>query len=422
MNNKKISNIKARHIFDSRGVPTITCTVTLADGSCGTASVPSGASTGKYEAHELRDNTAAYHGKGVFNAIYNVNRDIAEALVGMDGENQYLIDKTMTELDGTENKSRLGANAILSVSLATAHACAASNGIPLYRYLGGIRANTLPLPMMNIINGGAHADNNLDIQEFMIIPRSANSMVEAMNHANEVYHTLKLLLREEGLSTTVGDEGGFAPNLKDDREALDLIVEAIEKAGFAPGRDISIALDVAASEWYHKGEYILPKRQKRMTSAELIEYISSLTREYPIVSIEDPLGEEDYIGFAEITRSLPHLQIVGDDFFVTNPERIKAGIEKKCANAVLIKPNQIGTLTETLNAISLAQNNGYGVIISHRSGETTDTTIADIAVATNAGQIKTGAPARGERTCKYNRLLEIEDSMNKAGRYGLKNL
>jgi enolase len=310
----------------------------------------------------------------------------------------------------------------LSVSLATAHACAASNGIPLYRYLGGIRANTLPLPMMNIINGGAHADNNLDIQEFMIIPRSANSMVEAMNHANEVYHTLKLLLREEGLSTTVGDEGGFAPNLKDDREALDLIVEATEKAGFAPGRDISIALDVAASEWYHKGEYILPKRQKRMTSAELIEYISSLTREYPIVSIEDPLGEEDYIGFAEITRSLPHLQIVGDDFFVTNPERIKAGIEKKCANAVLIKPNQIGTLTETLNAISLAQNNGYGVIISHRSGETTDTTIADIAVATNAGQIKTGAPARGERTCKYNRLLEIEDSMNKAGRYGLKNL
>lgn len=419
-NNTKITNICARHIFDSRGVPTITCTVTLSDGSMGQASVPSGASTGKYEAHELRDNTAAYHGKGVFNAIYNINRDISKAICGMDGKNQFLIDRTMIELDGSKNKSNLGANAILAVSLAVSHACANSYNMPLFRYIGGTRANTLPLPMMNILNGGAHADNNLDIQEFMIIPRSANSMVEAMNHANEIYHTLKLILREEGLLTAVGDEGGFAPNLRDDREALDLIIEAIEKSGFHPGHDITLAIDVAASEWYHKGEYILPKRQKRMTSDQLIEYISTLTREYPIVSVEDPLADEDLAGFEKITRELSHIQIVGDDLFVTNPERIKEGIEKKCANAVLVKPNQIGTLTETLDAIALAQNNGYGAIISHRSGETTDTTIADLAVAVNAGQIKTGAPARGERTCKYNRLLEIEDMMDKWGRFGNK--
>ena len=270
----------------------------------------------------------------------------------------------------------------------------------------------MPLTMMNIINGGAHANNGLDIQEFMIVPQNTSSMVENMNHANEIYHTLKLILREKGLSTAVGDEGGFAPNIKEDREALDLIVEAIEKAGFKPGKDVTIALDIAASEWYHKGEYILPKSQKRMTCRQLIDHLSSLTAEYPITSIEDPLGDEDIIGFRTITKELPHLQIVGDDLFVTNPKRIAEGIKEGCANAVLIKPNQVGTLTETLDAIALAKNNGYGVIISHRSGETEDTTIADLAVATNCGQIKTGAPARGERTCKYNRLLEIEDMIS----------
>lgn len=408
----EIVDVKARHIFDSRGVPTVSASVTLADGSVGTASAPSGASTGQYEAHELRDNKPAYHGKGVFQAIYNVNRDIADFIRGMDGENQRKIDEALICLDGSENKGKIGANAILPVSLAVAKACAASHRLPLFRYIGGIQGGRMPLTMMNIINGGAHANNGLDIQEFMIVPQNTSSMVENMNHANEIYHTLKLILREKGLSTAVGDEGGFAPNIKEDREALDLIVEAIEKAGFKPGKDVTIALDIAASEWYHKGEYILPKSQKRMTCRQIIDHLSSLTAEYPITSIEDPLGDEDIIGFRTITKELPHLQIVGDDLFVTNPKRIAEGIKEGCANAVLIKPNQVGTLTETLDAIALAKNNGYGVIISHRSGETEDTTIADLAVATNCGQIKTGAPARGERTCKYNRLLEIEDMIS----------
>lgn len=413
----RISKIKARQIFDSRGVPTVECEVQLECGAIGIAAVPSGASTGEYEAVELRDNGPGYLGKGVQNAVNNVNTEIFTALRGQRADKQYKIDKIMCELDGTENKSRLGANALLSVSLATAKAAAAAYGLPLYKYLGGVQARTLPVPMLNIMNGGAHASNNLDIQEFMIAPVGAKNFEEAMKMSTEIVWHLKKILQKDELSVSVGDEGGFAPNLESDEEALKYIIRAIEFAGYVPGKDIKISLDVASSEWYNGSTYFLPKRKITMTSEELIDYIADLVNRYPIYSVEDPLSENDWEGFTNITKRLPDIQIVGDDLFVTNTKRLQKGIDLKCANAILIKPNQIGTLTETLEAISLAQTHGYKAVISHRSGETEDTTIADIAVATNAGQIKTGAPVRGERTCKYNRLLKIEEELCKSAKY-----
>jgi len=413
----RIKNVKARQIFDSRGVPTVECEVVLECGAIGVAAVPSGASTGEYEAVELRDKGTDYLGKGVLKAVNNVNTEIFNAIRGELADRQYKIDKIMCELDGTENKSRLGANAILSVSLAVAKAAACAYGLPLYKYLGGVSARTLPVPMLNIMNGGAHASNNLDIQEFMIAPVGAKSFAEAMKMSTEIVSHLKNILKEDELSVAVGDEGGFAPNLESDEDALKYIIRAIEFAGYVPGKDVKIALDVASSEWYNGSTYYLPKRKITMTSGELIDYISDLVKKYPIYSVEDPLSENDWDGFAQITKRLPEYQIVGDDLFVTNTKRLQKGIDLKCANAILIKPNQIGSLTETLEAIHLAQKNGYKAVISHRSGETEDTTIADIAVATNAGQIKTGAPVRGERTCKYNRLLKIEEELCKSARY-----
>lgn len=411
----KIKKIEAHQILDSRGIPTICTKVILESGVFAYASVPSGASTGKYEAVELRDNEKnEYNGKGVKNAINNVNTVINQLLEGISVFNQTEIDKKMTDEDATQNKSRLGANAILSVSLACAKAAAKSLNSELYRYIGGINANTLPIPMMNILNGGAHADNNVEIQEFMIFPSGAHSFLDAMKIGTEIYYSLKDILKSKNLSTAVGDEGGFAPNLEKDSQALDLIVQSIEKAGYRPGHDVFICLDIAASEWAkNKNNYIFPKENRPVSVDELFYYYENLIKNYPIFSIEDPFSEDDFLNFAKFRKKTNNkIQIVGDDLFVTNINRLKKGINLESGNAVLIKPNQIGTLSETLDTVRFAQKNGYSTIISHRSGETDDTSISDIAVATNSFQIKAGAPARGERICKYNRLIFIESQLN----------
>lgn len=411
-----IKKIISRQIFDSRGTPTVEATVILNSGVAASAAVPSGASTGKFEAHEKRDGDDDFDGMGVMRAVDNINSTISPSLEGESIFSQDEIDNTMISVDNTQNKSNLGANAILAVSLACARAAAYSADIPLYEYLGGINAVTLPVPMMNILNGGAHASNNIDIQEFMIMPTGADNFEDAMRMGCEVYRTLKKSLSSKGYSVAVGDEGGFAPNLDSDTQALEFIVDAIEKSGFIPGYDVNIALDIASSEWMKDDGYTLPKRNMYLTKDELMAYISSLAKSFPIVSIEDPLGETDFDGFSQLTEQ-ENIQIVGDDLFVTNPQRLEYGIEKKAANAILIKPNQIGTLTETLKTIRIAKNNGYNAIISHRSGETADTFIADLAVAVNAGQIKTGAPARSERVAKYNRLLQIEMALGSRAYY-----
>ena len=406
----KIVNVRAIQIIDSRGNPTVEAKVTLESGAVGIASVPSGASTGIHEAHELRDgDKSRYNGKGVLRAVKNVNEVIRPALVGMSAENQGEIDRVMLTLDGSENKSNLGANAILAVSLATAKAAAASLGMPLYRYLGGNGKPKLPTPMFNVLNGGAHASNNIDIQEFMIVPKNM-LFSDAMRAGCEIYQALKQILKDKGMSTAVGDEGGYAPDLSSDEEAIELLCLAIEKSGYK-GK-VGIALDVASSEWYEDGVYRLPKRKKSLTGDELIEYYTALCDKYPIVSIEDGLNEDDFDGWRKMTEALgKRIMLVGDDLFVTNEKRLKMGIDGSFANSILIKPNQIGSLTETLNVIGLAKSAGYDFILSHRSGDTPDTSIADIAVATGAGYIKSGAPCRGERIAKYNRLLEIESEI-----------
>ncbi len=412
-----IDAIHAREILDSRGNPTVEVEVGLDDGSVGRAAVPSGASTGAFEAVERRDNEKGrYQGKGVRQAVDAVIDTIAPALIGFDATDQRLIDQTMLELDGTPNKSNLGANAILGVSLAVATAAADSSDLPLYRYLGGPNAHVLPVPLMNILNGGSHADSDVDIQEFMVVPLGASTFSEGLRWGVEVYHNLKSVLQEKGLATGLGDEGGFAPNLPSNRAALDLILEAIQKAGYTPGKDVALALDVASSEFFKDGTYQF--EGKSQTAAQMSAYYEELVRDYPLVSIEDPLDEDDWEGWKTLTDAIgDKVQIVGDDLFVTNPERLQRGIDAKTANSLLVKVNQIGTLTETLDAVSLAQRAGYTTITSHRSGETEDTTIADICVATNAGQIKTGAPARSERVAKYNQLLRIEEELDDAARY-----
>lgn len=412
-----IQVIGAREILDSRGNPTIEVEVLLDDDSFGRAAVPSGASTGAFEAHESRDgDKSRYLGKGVKQAIAKVVGEIDQALVDYDATDQRLVDEALIELDGTDNKSKLGANAILGVSLATARAAADASGLPLYRYLGGPNAHTLPVPLMNILNGGAHADNGVDIQEFMIVPVGAKSFSEALRWGVEVYHSLKSLLSSKKLSTGLGDEGGFAPDLATNRAALELISEAISKAGYKVGSEIALALDVAATEFFENGKYNFEGR--KLTSSEMIDYYEDLVNSFPLVSIEDPLDEEDWEGWAAITARLQdRVQLVGDDLFVTNPKRLSTGIERNCGNSILVKVNQIGTLTETLDAVTLAQKSGMTAIISHRSGETEDTFIADLAVATNAGQIKTGAPARSERVAKYNQLLRIEEELGEAAYY-----
>ncbi|GLX08682.1 MULTISPECIES: phosphopyruvate hydratase [unclassified Microbispora] len=412
-----IEAITAREILDSRGNPTVEVEVLLDDYSTGRAAVPSGASTGQFEAVELRDgDKKRYLGKGVEKAVLGVTDEIADELIGFDAEEQRLIDQTMIDLDGTPNKARLGANALLGISLAVAKAAADSADLPLFRYVGGPNAHILPVPMMNILNGGAHADTNVDIQEFMIAPIGAETFSEALRMGAETYHTLKGVLKEKGYATGLGDEGGFAPNLPSNRDALDLIMVAIEKAGYTPGQDIALALDVAASEFHKDGVYTIDG--KGVSAAELISFYEDLVRSYPLVSIEDPLNEEDWDGWKAITTSLgAKVQLVGDDLFVTNPERLGRGIAEGAANALLVKVNQIGTLSETLDAVDLAHRSGYRCMMSHRSGETEDTTIADLAVATNCGQIKTGAPARSDRVAKYNQLLRIEELLDDAARY-----
>jgi len=408
-----IEDVFAREILDSRGNPTIEVDVVLEDGSVGRAAVPSGASTGSHEAVELRDGTAErYMGKGVRQAVENVNCEIGPEIIGMDSIDQTAIDQAMIELDGTPNKGRLGANAILGVSMAVAKAAATSLGMPLYQYLGGFNAKQLPVPMMNILNGGKHADNNVDIQEFMIMPVGANAFAQALQMSVEVYHTLKSVLKAKKLSTSIGDEGGFAPNLKSNEEAIQVIISAIEKAGYKPGEDICIALDPAASEFFKGGHYHLEGEGVVKTPAEMVDFYAQLVEKYPIISIEDGLAEDDWDGWKLMTEKLgSKIQIVGDDLFVTNTERLARGIETGTANSILIKVNQIGTLTETFDTIEMAKRAGYTAVVSHRSGETEDTTIADIAVATNAGQIKTGAPARTDRVAKYNQLLRIEEML-----------
>ena len=422
----EIVDVYGREILDSRGNPTVEAEVTLENGVTGRASVPSGASTGKFEAVELRDGEKRYHGQGVLNAVKHVTKDLSEVLVGENGLEQIKIDTLIRKKDGTENKQNLGANALLSVSMAAAKAAANSLEIPLYQYLGGIHGRTLPVPMMNILNGGKHADNTVDIQEFMIMPVGAPTFQKAMEMCAEIYHTLKKLLREKGLSTAVGDEGGFAPDLKDAQEVLTFLVEAIKNAGYEPDKDIKIAMDVAASELYEEEtkKYYFPGESKMIgeevyrDTEQMIEYLENLVNKFPIISIEDGLQEEDWDGWKKLTERLgDRIQLVGDDLFVTNTKRLKKGIEMKAANAILIKVNQIGTLTEAFDAIEMAQKAGYKTVISHRSGETADTTIADIAVAVNAGQIKTGAPCRADRTEKYNRLLRIEDNLGEEAIY-----
>ena len=412
MLNKKIIEVTGFEVLDSRSNPTVAARVVLNDGSVGFAIAPSGASTGEFEAHEKRDNDKnRYCGKGVLKAVDSINKEIAPKLLELEQIDVRKIDELMIKLDGTENKSNLGANAILAVSLAAAKALAVSYKMPLYKYIGGINGVVMPRPMMNILNGGAHAANNIDIQEFMIIPNNCTSFSEALRKCSEIYHTLGKILKERNKATGVGDEGGFAPDLSSDEEAIELIVEAITKAGYTT-EEIKIGLDVASSEWYQDGEYHLPKRDKRMSAEELINYYETLIEKYPIISIEDGVAEEDWNGWKLLTETLgKKVQLVGDDLFVTNTARLKKGIAEGTANAILIKPNQIGTLTETLDVIELARTNGYSVVISHRSGETEDTTIADLAVAVNAGQIKTGAPCRTDRVAKYNRLFLIENEI-----------
>ena len=414
-----ITDVYAREIMDSRGNPTVEVEVYLEDGTIGRAAVPSGASTGQFEAVELRDSESSrYLGKGVLQAVANVNDIIGPAILGFDASEQVAIDGVMIELDGTPNKAKLGANAILGVSIAVARAAAESYDLPLFQYLGGTNAKELPVPMMNILNGGAHADNNVDIQEFMIMPIGASSFMEALRYCAEVYHTLKGVLKAKGLATGVGDEGGFAPNLGSNEEALQVITEAIEKAGLVVGKDIVFAIDAASSEFYKDGKYHLAGEGKVKTAAEMVEYYAELCEKYPIYSIEDGLAEEDWEGWKLLTERLGKtVQLVGDDLFVTNTERLSRGIKEDTANAILIKVNQIGTLTETFDAIEMAKRAGYTAVISHRSGETEDSTIADIAVAVNAGQIKTGAPARSERVAKYNQLLRIEDMLAETAQY-----
>ena len=428
----EIENVRALEVLDSRGNPTVQVTVECFDGSVGVALVPSGASTGSFEAVELRDGDASrYMGKGVLKAVENVNKIIAPELEGMNVYNQPIIDKTLIELDGTENKGKLGANAMLGVSLAVAKAASASLGMELYNYIGGPNTKTLPVPMMNILNGGKHADNTVSTQEFMIMPVGAKTFAECLRMSAEIYHTLKKVLKEKGLASGVGDEGGFAPNLSSDEEALKLIVEAIEKAGYKPGEEVCLALDVAATEMYDEakkigkeGCYYFWKTQELKTADEMIDFLAELTEKYPIISIEDGLAEEDWENWKKLTERIGNkIQLVGDDLFVTNMKRLQKGLDNNVANSILIKLNQIGTLTETLDAIELAKKNGYTAVVSHRSGETEDTTLADVAVATNAGQIKTGAPCRTDRVAKYNRLLNIEDELGEIaifpGRKGL---
>jgi len=406
----KIKAVNAREILDSRGNPTVEVEVVLEDKSIGRAAVPSGASTGAFEAAELRDGGSRYLGKGVTSAVKNVIEKITPVVLGMSATDQRAIDQKMISLDGTKNKSALGANAILGVSLATARAASISANQSLFRYLGGSAAKTLPVPMMNILNGGAHADTNVDIQEFMIAPIGADSFKESLRWGAEIYHSLKSVLKKKGLATSIGDEGGFAPNLESNRAALDLILVAIEGAGFKVGSQIALAMDVAATEFFNEGKYEF--EGKSLTSDQMITYYSDLVSNYPLVSIEDPLDEDDWSGWAKLTTELGEkIQIVGDDLFVTNPERLAKGIESKTVNAILVKVNQIGTLTETIDAVSMAHENNYKSMMSHRSGETEDTTIADLAVALNCGQIKTGAPARSERVAKYNQLLRIEEEL-----------
>lgn len=409
---KRILSVQGFELMDSRSNPTVGARVILEDGSCGFAISPSGASTGAYEAHEMRDgDSARYGGRGVLKAVSAINEIIAPTLKGIAADEQRLIDKTMTELDGTENKSRLGANAVLAVSLAAAKAAAAHYGLPLYRYIGGINAKVMPRPMMNILNGGAHAANNIDIQEFMIIPFNICCFSEGLRRCSEIYHALGSILKSHGKATGVGDEGGFAPDLESDEAAIELIIEAIEKAGYTT-ENTKIALDVASSEWYSGGEYLLPKRNIKMTADSLIDYYEGLAAKYPIISIEDGAAEEDWNGWKKLTDRLgKRMQLVGDDLFVTNVRRFKKGIAEGAGNSILVKLNQIGTLSETLDVVELARENGYTAVISHRSGETEDTTIADLAVALNAGQIKTGAPCRTDRVAKYNRLLIIENEL-----------
>ena len=419
-----IYDVNAREVLDSRGNPTVEVEVYLEDGTMGRVIIPSGASTGVHEAVELRDGDKdRYLGKGTLQAVDNVLNVIAPEIIGMSVFDQVAIDKMLIELDGTPNKGKLGANAILGVSLAAAKAAAAYLDMPLYQYIGGVNAKVLPVPMMNILNGGQHADNNVYIQEFMIMPVGAKSFSECLRMNTEIYHNLKALLKSKGLSTALGDEGGFAPNLKCNSEAIDVILEAVEKAGYKPGKDIMIALDVASSEFYEDGKYNLAGEGLVKTSDEMVDYLADLCAKYPIISIEDGMAEDDWEGWKKLTKKLgKKVQLVGDDLFVTNEERLVEGIKKGVGNAILIKVNQIGTLTETFNAIETAKRAGYTCIISHRSGETEDTTLADIAVAVNAGQIKTGAPARTDRVAKYNQLLRIEEDLGKAAKYNGKKV
>ena len=421
MNYLEIEKVIGREIMDSRGNPTVEAEVTLIDGTVGRGTAPSGASTGEFEALELRDgDKARYLGKGVLKAVENINTKISEAIVGLDASDIYAVDKAMIEADGTKDKSNLGANAILAVSIATARAASLALEIPLYRFLGGISGNRLPVPMMNILNGGAHAANTVDVQEFMIMPVGAPTFREALRWCAEVFHALAALLKAEGLATSVGDEGGFAPNLASDEEAIQYILKAIEKAGYEAGKDFMLAMDAASSEWKgeKKGEYILPKAGTKFTSESLIQHWKQLVEKYPIISIEDALDEEDWEGWQLLTKELGgKVQLVGDDLFVTNTERLKKGIDLGCGNSILIKLNQIGSVSETLEAIKMAHKAGYTAISSHRSGETEDTTIADLAVALNTCQIKTGAPSRTERVAKYNQLLRIEEELGSAAVY-----
>lgn len=416
--NSKIKTILAREIIDSRGNPTVEAQVVLENGISAVASVPSGASTGEFEAVEFRDNDERYMGKGVQKAVNNIVECISPALSGMSVLQQLSIDSTMIELDNTDNKSNLGANATLAVSLSCAKTAAKLLGIPLYRYIGGVNAHTLPVPMMNILNGGAHASNNVDIQEFMIMPVNATSFSEGLRQCCEIYHTLGKILKAEGKASGVGDEGGFAPDLDSDEQAIEYILKAISNAGYTT-HDIKIALDVASSEWYKDGFYHMPKRNVRMNSEDMINYVESLCVSYPIISVEDGLSEHDFKGWSRLTERLgKRIQLVGDDLFVTNTKRLRQGIQVGAANSILVKVNQIGTLSESLEAVQCAHRAGYSTVISHRSGETEDTTIADIAVAVNAGQIKTGAPCRTDRVSKYNRLLRIEEELNTIAEYG----
>lgn len=421
MKNLAIEKVIGREILDSRGNPTVEAEVFLVDGSRGRGMAPSGASTGEFEALELRDgDPVRFGGKGVLKAVKNINTIIADTLIGMDASNIYAVDAAMLRADKTEDKSQLGANAVLAVSIACAKAAAASLGIPLYQFLGGVGGNRLPVPMMNILNGGAHAANTVDVQEFMVMPVGAKSFSEGLRWCTEVFHALKGILKERGLATSVGDEGGFAPDLESDEEAIEVILEAVKKAGYEPERDFVLALDAAASEWKgsQKGEYVLPKSGVRFTSQELVEHWKKLCGKYPVASIEDGLDEEDWEGWKLLTKELgDRIQLVGDDLFVTNTKRLKKGIDEKCGNAILIKLNQIGSVSETMEAVKMAHEAGFRAVTSHRSGETEDTTIADLAVALNTGQIKTGAPSRSERVAKYNQLLRIEEKLGEGGVY-----